>query len=171
MKKNIFLSGLIFSLGLTILSQELNQTFFSDKTNSVILIGYCNRDAFTNPEFQYWFEETYENYTPDITTMDELSNIDLFPFAIKIIMGTWCSDSQREVPGFYRILDDLAFPEYKITLINVNRIKEVPGLDISDLNIEKVPTFIFHKNGKEIGRIIEAPVENLEKDMLKIISQ
>jgi len=35
--------------------------------------------------------------------------------------------------------------------------------------IEKIPTFIFIMNGKEIGRIIESPNESLEKDMLKII--
>ena len=38
------------------------------------------------------------------------------------------------------------------------------------LNIEKVPTFIFYKNGIEIGRIIESPEKSIEKDFLKILN-
>jgi len=39
-----------------------------------------------------------------------------------------------------------------------------------DLNITNIPTFIFYKNGKEMHRIVESPMESLEKDMLKIIT-
>jgi hypothetical protein len=33
-----------------------------------------------------------------------------------------------------------------------------------------VPTFIFMKDGQELGRIVEYPLESLEKDMAKILS-
>jgi hypothetical protein len=38
------------------------------------------------------------------------------------------------------------------------------------LNIFKVPTFIFYKDGKEIGRYVEYARVSLEKDILKIVS-
>ena len=55
-------------------------------------------------------------------------------------------------------------------VIAVNKNKKAEGTDVDILNIEKVPTIIFFKNGEELGRIIETPNESLEKDMLKIIS-
>ena len=85
-------------------------------------------------------------------------------------MGTWCSDSQREVPRFFKILDQLAFNFNNITLIGVNRAKQADNTEVNELNIELVPTIIFFIDGKEIGRIIESPEENLEKDMVKILS-
>jgi len=84
-------------------------------------------------------------------------------------MGTWCSDSRREVPNFYKILDKLNYPDNKITLINVDRKKNGIEIDVSKLNIELVPTFIVYRNNTEIGRIIETPNESLERDLLKIL--
>lgn len=48
-------------------------------------------------------------------------------------------------------------------------IKKAEGFDIDQFIIERVPTFIFYKNESEIGRIIETPVETLEKDILNIL--
>ncbi len=36
-------------------------------------------------------------------------------------------------------------------------------------NVHHVPTFIFLKNGTEIGRIVESPIESLEEDMFNIL--
>jgi len=46
----------------------------------------------------------------------------------------------------------------------------VPGMDISALKIERVPTFIVYDGIKELGRIIETPAETLEEDLLMILS-
>ena len=37
-------------------------------------------------------------------------------------------------------------------------------------NIINIPTIIFKKNGKEINRIVEFPIETIEKDIYKILS-
>ena len=42
-------------------------------------------------------------------------------------------------------------------------------VDIEDLNIELVPTFIIYKKGEEIGRIVETPYDTLEEDIWKIV--
>jgi len=85
-------------------------------------------------------------------------------------MGTWCPDSRKEVPRFYKILDSLKFPESQLKLITVNRMKKGIAQETDGLNIQRVPTFIFYKDGKEVGRIIEHPsFDRLEDDVQKIV--
>ncbi len=84
-------------------------------------------------------------------------------------MGTWCGDSKEWVPRFYKVMDQAGFNYRKMKLIAVDRNKKAGDLDISALHIERVPTFIFYKKKKELGRIIEVPYDLIEKDMLKII--
>ena len=86
-------------------------------------------------------------------------------------MGTWCEDSQNQVPKFYKILNDIHFPEDKVTLITMLRDKTTPEAFEKNLYITNVPTFIFFENDKELNRIVESPVENLEKDMFTILSK
>ena len=134
-----------------------------------MLIGYTTVDAFNDTSFSWWWNSEYKMYDVDSTDVEELKaklgNVD-----IKIVMGTWCSDSRTEVPHFYKILDSINYPKDKVTLINVNRDKLGLENEVEELNINFVPTFIFYKAGEEIGRIVEMPYETLEKDMLEILS-
>ncbi|MCD6598854.1 MAG: thioredoxin family protein [Bacteroidales bacterium] len=159
----------IFILATNAFNQELNKTIFSERANSIILIGHCNRDAFTFPEFQAWFDENYESYFPDEKIVKALSLINTEEINITLVMGTWCSDSRREVPRLYRIFDEIGFPENQVSLINVNTEKLLPGEDISKLQIERVPTIIVYKNKKETGRIIETPEKSLEEDLIELL--
>ena len=90
---------------------------------------------------------------------------------IKGFMGTWCGDSKRETPRFYKILEQANFDFKNLDLVTVNRSKKTPDNLQEGLDIKKVPTFIFYKDGKEIGRFVERVRESLEKDMLKIVSE
>ena len=85
-------------------------------------------------------------------------------------MGTWCGDSKRETPKFYKILEEANFNLKNLELVQYNRSKKLQIIFKKVLNIIKVPTFIFYKKGKEIGRYVEYARESLEKDMLKIVS-
>jgi thiol-disulfide isomerase/thioredoxin len=87
-----------------------------------------------------------------------------------VFLGTWCSDSKRDVPRFLRIADEIGMNEGRYTLYSLDRKKESPeGLE-KNYQIERVPTFIFLRNGKEIGRIVELPKTTLEGDMLSILA-
>ena len=55
-------------------------------------------------------------------------------------------------------------------MITVNRGKRTPDNLQKGFNIKRVPTFIFYKKGKEIGRYVEFPRTSLEKDILTIVS-
>ena len=85
-------------------------------------------------------------------------------------MGTWCGDSKREIPRFYKVLKAAKFNVSNLEMIAVNRGKKTPDNLQKGLNIFRVPTFIFYKNGKEIGRYVEYPRVSLEKDILAIVT-
>lgn len=134
-----------------------------------ILIGKQNKKALTEAPHAEWFVENYEDYNinPEIKPMIKplLENV-----SIKVFMGTWCSDSRREVPTFYKILDAANFNYDHLELITVSREKTTPEGYEKGLDIKRVPTFIFYKDGKEIGRYVEFAVTTLEDDMLSILS-
>ena len=100
--------------------------------------------------------------------MDTIKN-KLDDVKIKIVFGTWCSDSRREVPRFLKILDELKFDQNNLTMICVNRDKEADSTEVKDLDILFVPTFIIYRNNAELGRIIEEPKTTLEGDLKKIL--
>ena len=85
-------------------------------------------------------------------------------------MGTWCSDSRREVPRFLKIIDGLNIPQENISIYCVDRDLSTENNEIDNLNIKAVPTFIFYRDNIELGRIVEAPTESLEIDMVKILT-
>jgi hypothetical protein len=43
-------------------------------------------------------------------------------------------------------------------------------MDLTSYNIVYVPTFIFYKDGVEVGRIVEAPKHSLEIDIINILN-
>ncbi|MCG2418175.1 thioredoxin family protein [Aequorivita sp. F47161] len=136
---------------------------------SVMLLGKANRKGFQMDAFKSWFNSGYESYSADSEVMQQLQPL-LKDVTITLFMGTWCEDSQRETPHFYKILDDTGFDESKLTLITVSEEKTTPQGFESGKNITHVPTIILYKDGNELGRIVEYPIESLEKDMLAILS-
>ncbi|WP_046757278.1 thioredoxin family protein [Kordia jejudonensis] len=134
-----------------------------------ILTGVQIRETIATAPYDVWFGPTYAVYSADKETLDAIKPLTK-DVKIKIFMGTWCEDSQREVPQFYKITDVLEINERDIELITVDEEKETPEHLEDGFNITNVPTFIFLKDGKELNRIVEFPVTSLEKDMLSILS-
>lgn len=90
---------------------------------------------------------------------------------IDVFLGTWCGDSRREVPRFWRALD-LAGPAvpFEVHYIGVDRQKKEPSAPVINNEILYVPTFIVRRNGQEVGRIVEDSPAGLEKDLLSLLS-
>ena len=141
----------------------------SKKDADGYLVGISNRFDFQDSAYKGWFDSRYEEYTTDQQVVSEISK-HIHKLTIKAFMGTWCGDSRREMPRFYKILDETKFDQNYFQLICVDRTKKHENLE-KDLNIFRVPTIIFYKNGKEIGRYVEYPRETIEKDILKIVSE
>jgi len=150
--------------------QELNQIVMDSSINREILLGYCNRSGFENSLFNDWFSAEYNSYSVDTNSLASVDFENKTQPEITIIMGTWCSDSRREIPRLYKILDQLGYDEDNLTLITVNRKKTAGDIPVEDYEVELVPTIIFYEGGEEIGRIIESPDKSLEKDIAKILA-
>lgn len=150
--------------------KEINKIVFDENANQYIFLGYCNIESFKLSPMSPWFLLEYDDYTVDVETLKTIKSAIIPELEISIIMGTWCSDSKREVPRFIKITDSLNLESNQLLIICVDRNKEAGKIPVERMGIELVPTFIFYYEGKEIGRIIESPKETLEKDMLNIIS-
>ena len=143
------------------------KTIIDDKHGKPMLIGTCSREAFLDTTYA-WFSEGYDAYVPDSSIVRQITPL-LSDLRVTIVMGTWCSDSQEHVPHFFKLIDDLRYNESSVVLICVDREKKVFADEVSGLTIEKVPTFIFYRSGKEIGRIIETPQTSMESHLLSIL--
>ena len=170
MKKTIILILIILIHKCGMAQQEINKIIFDEMADQEILLGIGNKDGLTTAPFNDWFQLEYNSYEIDKETLDKLDRNKFKTLEVEIIMGTWCSDSRREIPRFYKISDYLELDSEIIFLVGVNKEKKAGRIPISRFEIELVPTFIFYNDGNEIGRIIESPEGSLEIDMLKIIS-
>lgn len=134
-----------------------------------LLLGLATVEGLKQEPFEAWYNENYEAYKLNDSLLPYVKD-NLKDVKIKTYMGTWCGDSQRETPHFIKILEAVDFNFDNFELIAVHTNKKTPkGLE-EGFNITNVPTFIFYKNDEELNRIVEFPIESLEEDILKIIS-
>ncbi len=137
-----------------------------------MLLGTQTKKQLLKEPFSDWYNKEHDEYAIDKKTVTELRKEKLNSYAMTVVMGTWCEDSHREVPRLMKILEELKYPEQRLTIIAVNRKKESPSGEEGVLNIQRVPTIILYKYGKEIGRIIESPKTGyLERDLLEILKK
>lgn len=154
-------------------SQTLNHQII-DKKGRPVLLGEVNKQGLTGNTFNTWFSRYHDNYLINKKVVNRIKD-SINQYNIKVFLGTWCGDSKREVPRFYKILKSAKFNEEQLKVFAVDRTEEAykrsPNGEEKGLNIHRVPTFIFYKNGKEVNRIVEHPKETLERDILNIISE
>lgn len=166
----ILIFSLIFSTG--VYSQSINQKA-TDHNGREILLGKIDKDGLTHDSFAKWFVPNYGKYKADVETL-KLIKKELKKYTITAFMGTWCGDSKREVPKFYKVLEAADFPMDQLTFVAVDNAKanykKSPSGEETGLNIKRVPTYIFYKKGKEVNRIIENPIVSLEKDIMAIVT-
>ncbi|MDQ1332386.1 MAG: hypothetical protein QG576_420 [Bacteroidota bacterium] len=138
---------------------------------STWLLGYFAREQMYRTPHNEWYLTGYDDYNPGSEVVNKLTMISTDNLTIKVVMGTWCPDSRREVPRFLHVLDLWKFPAEKITFIGVDNLKLSPVGEYDQLEIQRVPTFIFYKNNIEAGRIIENPLTSLEQDIVNILTR
>lgn len=119
------------------------------------------------PEWQ----QIEQQYQPDSSVIRALSEIK-DKFEVKIFFATWCSDSRRELPAFFKILNASGLRStIKTKLWAVDRKLKLDNDLALNNEIKRVATFIFYQNGKEIGRIVESPEALLlEQDVYDILT-
>lgn len=151
----------------TVINREVDTTKYGK-----MLLGNQTKDQFQKAPYNDWYNTEYAEYTTDKNAVAELKKEKIGSYNLTIFLGTWCSDSHREFPRLMKILEESKFPENKISIFALNRKKESPNGEEAKYNIQRVPTIIVSKYGKELGRIIEIPKSGfLEKDLLEIIKK
>ena len=154
------------------LSAQEGRSEISLADGSKFLLGPLQQDVLHTAPYVDWYKAQYDNYTPDEGALEDLAPL-LDGVRILIFLGTWCGDSKREVPRFMKILDQLGMPESQRDLIGVDKRPETyktsPGGEHLKWAIRRVPTFIVIKDGREIGRIVERPQLNLERDLCDLL--
>jgi len=167
MGKILILVGFAIALTACGTSKKMNRIMKDEASNQKVLFGECTREAFEKRQFKEWFEPEYMTYNPNDKVLDGLQASKLNETKITIILASWCPDTRRELPRFFKIIDQTNFNLSNLTMIAVNKAK------MSDKSVEvkfeRVPTFVFERNGVEIGRITEKPIKNLEQDILDIL--
>lgn len=170
--KTIITSVFYLLFCFTLTSQTLN-TEITNEGETPFLLGKIDKSGLTSKNYNTWFSKNFDQYQPDQNTTDQLSKT-LKNYTVQIFLGTWCGDSKREVPHFYTILEACQFPQSQLEVIALSNkpdmYKQSPNHEEKGLNIHRVPTFIIYKNGTEVNRIVEFPVESLEKDLLNIVT-
>ena len=145
------------------------QTLIGEEGETVIL-GFLNRANLNTPEFQAWLEPEYENLKiPKGWVNEHISLTKGLTF--KLILGTWCGDTQRELGGMFKLLDLLGVSEDRIEMYSISEAKDSPLGYEEKYDILNIPTLIFMENGKENNRIVEFPVESLVEDFSKILKK
>lgn len=131
-------------------------------------VGFVDRALFSEPGYEA-FAAGYDSARVD-RQMAEFISIARDDAEVIIFFGAWCGDSKREIPRFLKITDAAGFPPAAVKLYSLDRSKKSPDGLTEQYLIERVPTFIFTRQGGEIGRIVEAPSSSLEADIVAILA-
>ncbi|WMJ74193.1 thioredoxin family protein [Cytophagaceae bacterium ABcell3] len=115
-----------------------------------------------------WYELGYENYRPKKRVVNDLGN-DLNQFQVLIFGGTWCPDTQKLLPHFYKVLHDAGYPLDDVSLYLLDFDKSSPEGEEENYAIKYIPTLVLMKDGEEVGRIVERVKKSVEVDLREII--
>ncbi|MFT7419658.1 MAG: thiol-disulfide isomerase/thioredoxin [Arcticibacterium sp.] len=131
-----------------------------------MLIGRTTFSALTPAPYSHWYLENLKTYEPDSILTNQIKEYK--NFKVIIYGATWCGDTRRDLPKFSKIMSMAAIRANKYEMYMVDNAgknyKQSPDKTAYAKSIFRVPTFIIERNGKEIGRIIEEPVETFERD-------
>ncbi len=133
-----------------------------------VLVGAVTRDEIEEA-VPGWVSETV---SAEIDEEDATALVGVAPgVEVTVVLGTWCSDSRREVPRFWRALDQTGgLVPFEVGYVAVDRDKEEPADLLAGLDLAYVPTFVVRRGGREVGRIVESSPGGVESDLLALLS-
>jgi thiol-disulfide isomerase/thioredoxin len=137
--------------------------------DQTIYVGKVDRSLFEKTDLS-WFNEEYQRYTPQSAILDSIRGRN-DSLNVIVFLGTWCRDTHRELPRFLKIIETENIPIKILEYQALNRKKENGEVLPVAYGIRYVPTFIFIKNGKEVGRIVEMPKKSLEEDIVEMFAE
>jgi len=139
----------------------------SEDEEGPVLLGPLSRDEVEAAAPEFVFEEV--SASPDLEATEALLSA-LEGAQITVFLGTWCSDSHRELGRLWRAFDELGVlnPD-QIRYIGVDRDKREPASMLPTGGLRLVPTFVVQRGGGETGRIVESAPNGIENDLLALL--
>ena len=155
MKRIVIILLCLFSI--TSWSQNTNH-ISKDRKGNPMLLGTTTKVGLQQDPFNSWFSKNYNDYQENDKIIQSIKN-DLKDYTIKAFYGTWCGDSKKEMPRFYKLIEAAKFPKNQLEVYALSNTKDAykqgPNGEEKGYNIHRVPTFIIYKDGKEVNRIVE----------------
>jgi hypothetical protein len=149
------------------LKQYINHVGNTITPEKIYYTDFTRKTIQQNPREFTWYDTTYHSYHPDT-----LKILALKPMAshmsFRVFGGSWCSDTKKLLPKFYRITDAIGIPDSLINLSGVDRHKSSENISAERYLVNRIPVFILYYDGMEAGRIIEKVKKSMEADMLTV---
>lgn len=134
-----------------------------------ILNGPINKEGLKMMPYKLWYNTNYKTYRLDFDALKDIKKRKLKDLRVLAFMGTWCHDSNREIPRLMRVLDELGIgDQLELYALDVDKTS-LKGKE-KDFNIKNTPTIIFYINDEEVARVIEEPKGSFEKELVKILN-
>jgi dipeptidyl aminopeptidase/acylaminoacyl peptidase len=159
---------------------EIGVRVIEKKDGSKLVLGDVTREAIVS-NIPGWDAE-YSTYRPDPAILGEIAPR-LEGIELVVVLGTWCSDSRREVPRLWKVLDSVGFDSAAMKTFAVGRANATPegaltrelidwSKSVRDYyQVKAVESIIVYRGGVELGRIVEAPAKSIESDLLDILKR
>jgi thiol-disulfide isomerase/thioredoxin len=137
-----------------VLMAQNQYEILTERPNEKTFKGIISRQVLLNDTSFHWYAANLKGYQPNAAALEGLQK-QKDSIQLLVFMGTWCEDSHNIIPKFYSLTEAAGFPQDRITLIGVDRNKKTLSHLSEALNVDKVPTIMVMKNGKEQGRVVE----------------
>lgn len=130
--------------------------------------GWVNKSIFLTDPGHAAFRACYDSAHVDRDLAGMIRSLSA-GVEVLVFYGPWCSDSRVQVPVFMRIAESAGIADERIRYYALDRSKTSPDGLTERYAIELVPTFVFLRGGKEIGRVVESPRTTLEGDIVALL--
>ena len=115
------------------------------------------------------FRSAYDKYQP---SGDEIAAVkSLSDKSLVVLFGTWCHDSEREIPRLLKLLDLSGVKLKSLSLHGVNYNKQEPSNLHRQYDLRYSPTIILLQGENELGRVVEKPIVSLGEDLASFVSE
>lgn len=114
------------------------------------------------------FAKEYETFQPSARQLQDIQA--LAGKDVIALFGTWCHDSEREVPRLIKLLEMGNVEVRQLKLYGVSRRKDDPEGYSKKYALKYTPTIVISDDSGEVARIIERPKGNLAADIASQIN-
>jgi len=166
-RRTVFLAVLLLIAGCG--SGESYQVSVEPRGQKIITGRFSSSLLEADSSFD-WYAKNFASFTPDSASVVFLSSA-AKDIRFIVIGGTWCGDTKRELPKFFKTASLAHIPEANIELYGVDRSKRNREGVTEKYHVTNVPTFILLSDGKEIGRIVEHSEGGIEFDLVYLLQK